>query len=616
MNILMEEALKKSLFDPEWYQRQYNLTFKTPSEAFEDCMRKSVFSEVSPSPNFDSLLYYVHSPDVYESSVAPLEHYITHGEKEGRPRFPLRSTWTPKDSIVCKAEGNSRNGKYAIVLHIFYDDFIGRFGEALLGIDFECDVFITTPLESIAKRAERVFCENKKVKNVFTAISPNKGRNFGPFLVEFGKSLLGYDLFCHLHSKKSLYSGKEQMQWANYQIEFLLRDKQLLVKTLNIFEENTRFGIYYPTSFVYMPSWVNHWLKNKQQGRDYLKTLNINDVEEFFPYPVGGMFWARPDALRPILEKEWTYDDFPDEPIAADGTLLHVLERAIPKVAEGLGYRQFFYYPYSGQYTEDKRYIYKNYFGMEGHVKSLTAEAKIVSFDIFDTLVKRDLYEPDYAKYLLPARAGINLIGEEFVEIRNKVEFDLRVQRNFIGDVDIYEIYRELVKRLDLKQGAEELADLEFQIDFEGLHAKDLMVEIVNALASQGKKIYLISDTYYLEQHIRRLLEKVGVVCDYELFISSACQLRKDNGSMWDMVKKELSSMNALKDFIHIGDNVCSDAQNPGDHGISNLHILSPLDKWHALGLPNIREAFSTFKIDSVHKWGALVSQIGSNPFI
>jgi len=616
MKTLMKEAINKGLFDPEWYQKQYNLNFASPLEAFKDCITKSSFSEVSPSPNFDSNLYYALYPDVYQAGVPPLEHYIKFGKLEGRTYHPLHSTWTPKSKISCNTNQILRKRKYAIVLHIFYEDFVEKFSSALDGIDFDCDVFVTTPQHEIAKLAEQVFSKNTKVKKIITAISPNKGRNFGPFLVEFGKKLLKYDIFCHLHSKKSLYSGNEQVQWASYQIEFLLKDKQILSRTLSIFEENQKYGLYYPTSFLYMPSWVNHWLKNKHQGKAYLKKLGIDDNDEFFPYPVGGMFWAKTEALRPILEEKWTYDDFPNEPIAADGTILHVLERAIPKVVENQGYRQFFYYPHSGQHTDDKSYIYKNYIGIEHHIRHATAQAEIVSFDIFDTLVKRDYYEPDYAKYLLPDRIGLSMSGEDFVKIRNQVEADLRIRKSFVGDVDINEVYRDLVKRLGLSFEPEELAELEFQIDLEGLHAKEVMVDLLNSLAEQGKTIFIISDTYYLEHQIRRILEKVGIVCRYELYVSSALQLRKDSGGMWDMIKEKLTSMDSLENFIHIGDNVCSDAQNPGDRGMKNIHILAPLDKWDALGLQKLNSELSVKNIRSIIKWGPLISQIGADPFI
>ena len=57
----------------------------------------------------------------------------------------------------------------------------------------------------------------------------------------------------------------------------------------------------------------------------------------FFEYPVGTMFWLRPRALKPLLDLELGWDDYPEEPIANDGTILHALERLIPFAAESQG---------------------------------------------------------------------------------------------------------------------------------------------------------------------------------------------------------------------------------------------------------------------------------------
>ena len=49
-------------------------------------------------------------------------------------------------------------------------------------------------------------------------------------------------------------------------------------------------------------------------------------------FPVGTMFWARPEALAPLLRLGLNLDDYPDEPLPVDGTILHALERLLPLV--------------------------------------------------------------------------------------------------------------------------------------------------------------------------------------------------------------------------------------------------------------------------------------------
>ena len=51
------------------------------------------------------------------------------------------------------------------------------------------------------------------------------------------------------------------------------------------------------------------------------------------PFILGNAWWARTDALAPILSREWTSAQF-----RAGGRLLPALERAVPYVAQGRAY--------------------------------------------------------------------------------------------------------------------------------------------------------------------------------------------------------------------------------------------------------------------------------------
>jgi lipopolysaccharide biosynthesis protein len=51
------------------------------------------------------------------------------------------------------------------------------------------------------------------------------------------------------------------------------------------------------------------------------------------------MFWSRVAAIRPLLELNLDWSDYPAEPLAYDGSMLHALERLLPFVVEQQGYR-------------------------------------------------------------------------------------------------------------------------------------------------------------------------------------------------------------------------------------------------------------------------------------
>lgn len=616
---LFKDCVESGLFDAEWYQNTTKLYFSTPEEAFEDYLRKSSYSNVAPSTGFDPISYFHNNPDVYSENFSPLKHYLRHGRYEGRVSYPLRDLWPAKECIDTSALDGRRTGRYAVVLHIYYEDFVARFYNAFIGVDFDFDLFVTSPFETVIAAVEDKFSQNPRVKAISTVKSPNKGRNFGPFLVEFSKQLKSYDYLCHMHSKKSLYSGSEQLHWAEYLLEYLARDKQVLRNTLNVFEANPEMGIYCPTTFWNMPQWTCHWLKNKGIGRNILKEwFGIEHNKDYFAYPAGGMFWARVDSIMPLLEREWAYSDFPDEPIPDDGTVLHVIERILPLIAENRGYKQFYYYPPVGAYTTDEGFIFSEYLqGLDFRMRMVCEQSNICSFDVFDTLVWRKYYTPDYAKYLLPEKAGLEISSYDFVTARNAAELFLRKAKGFKGDVSIVEVYDQLAKDGVLESSrVAELSDLEFEIDLSMIQPKEEMIEFLNSMANAGKEIYIITDTYYTRSQIDKLLSVVGVMTPYVLHVSSDTGLRKDNATVWKQLRKELKASGKSSGFVHIGDNVVSDSQLPGDFGFRSVHILAPKDKWQALGMPKLPDIEDLSDIKTMKKWGLLVARTGANPFL
>ena len=476
---------------------------------------------------------------------------------------------------------------------------------------------MTCASKEIEENVKSQFSELSPINNIKTAVAPNQGRNFGPFLVEFSEQLLEYDLMCHLHSKKSLYSGREQTQWFDYLHQYLLADRHVLSCILRLFDEHQDLGMYYPTSFWMMPSWVNHWTCNKQHAQPFIDEWGIEISSNFLNYPVGGMFWARPKALKPLLDKKYEYGDFPAEPLPNDGSYLHALERSLGLLIEKQGYQQFYYHPPSAKFTVDKSYTYSNYFKPPQQLFTELRNFEIVSFDIFDTVLRRDYIFADYAKYQLGKHlVDLDLVSspEAFVELRNQSEHQCRINKEFVGDVDIVEIYDEIAKRLHCdREQAQHWMEMEFEYDLRSISAKDEMVNLINQLSDVGRDIWFVSDTYYTEHQVSLLLRHIGIAVHYKLFVSSQLGLRKDNGSMWKMLREMTDKLG--KSVIHVGDNVTSDAQVCGDYGFANMHILHPEDKWLAAGMtPN---AVTKHELDETNiiKWGSLMSKYGRYPF-
>lgn len=618
LNKLYQHVIAEGLFDAHWYQQQHNRHFDSPFDAFIDYFEQSSYSSVSPSKHFDNVQYLREHPEAYQLGISPLQHYVESTPKP--PLTPITKLWQPAQTLSERKLIQLNDKRIALVLHIYYADFIEHFADCLGTLAFNIDVFITGCDANLLKEAEVRLNQLQCVQQVNTACLPNRGRNFS-FLVPFAKTLLQYDLFCHLHSKKSLFSGRENVQWSSYLNRFLLNDTQVVCQAVNHLLANDKLGLYYPTTFWRMPAFANHWLKNRSQAHTFLERFNIDShcKAEFFAYPVGGMFWAKPKALRALLEHPWQFDDFPKEPIPADGTLLHTLERSLPFFAEAEGYQQLFYYPTSGSFTTDDRFIYQDF--IQQDIKSLKAMIKpydVVSFDLFDTLIRRRYYAPDYAKLRFGkalVTEGMVACAHNFVKQRNQAEHTLRKRKTFKGDVNIFEVYRELCKKQGwAKSLANTLATREFDLDAEQIQEKPQMMQLAKDTINSGQQLFIITDTYYTKAQIKKLLYKLGLHVEFTLLVSNDKQQRKDNGTLWKALKTDLKKKQIS--LLHIGDNPKADAQLAGDHGIKHQLILNPMDKWLALGMPDIRQAFDELDETMIKKWGGMISTIGNDPFL
>lgn len=618
---LSEQAIELGLFDSQWYSERYGKQFNSSEDAFADYLDKSRFSPVNPSNYFDTETYHRMNTDVYHAQISPLYHYLISGRQEGRTYHANIKKWQPNSVLDIQAtlKPEAARLNVAVCLHIFYEDYIEKFSHALANFPTQVDVFITLADAKHQKKTIAVFSKHPRVKNLKVRCVPNRGRNFGPLLVEFSKDLMAYDLFCHLHSKKSLYSGREQTQWADYLTEYLLRDANIVTRLLNAFADHKDLGLYYPTTFWMMPSWVNHVTMNKSFMAAWHNEWQIDPCDGFLSYPAGGMFWARPEALKDMLEKEYDYDFFPQEPLPNDGSMLHALERVIGLLAEKNGYKQFFYFPTSGQFTIDQSYTTHSYSQRMEEVRNQLRNFSTISFDVFDTLVRRQYTVADYAKLLLGQEleaGGLIASAQGFVNLRNEAEYELRKRSNFQGDVRLSDIYSNIGMTLKITDDeAQDLMRREFETDLSMILAKDEMVDLFNELGSQGHVLWIISDTYYSRDQVGLMLRKAGVTGAYRLLVSSEEQKRKDNGTMWHMVKNDLQH-HGVTTHIHIGDNVVADCQIPGDFGLTTMHILHPTDKWQALGFPKLKENSSTLNEYEIQKWGRLVSTVGRLPFI
>jgi len=99
--------------------------------------------------------------------------------------------------------------------------------------------------------------------------------------------------------------------------------------------DNEKLGLVFPDD-----PWVIGWSGNKERAEDLAHQFGIHELpDRYFNFPMGTMFWARTEALQPLLTKKLRWEDYPEEPLPYDGTVLHALERLLPFVSKKMGYQ-------------------------------------------------------------------------------------------------------------------------------------------------------------------------------------------------------------------------------------------------------------------------------------
>jgi FMN phosphatase YigB (HAD superfamily) len=484
-------------------------------------------------------------------------------------------TWCPRGVLVAPFH-HPIGKKVAVVLHIFYKDFVRRFDELLAQVDSPMDLYITTPSEHIARLAQKVFSKNVN-RSLVVRVCPNRGRNFGPFLNEFGKTLVTYDAILHMHSKKSLHGGSENFGWSEHLIQTLAGSGRFEHNRNLLTQANSRVGLIFPNAGAHIPVWGNHWLKNVPGGELLNNRLGLAlRVEGPLAYPAGGMFWARPEAIRQLLEENWSYDDFPAELGQLDGTLAHAIERYVAPLCKENGFEIGVAEARPVAVHSDHGFMLRDFKSYVSDVEATAKTVPLLSVDFFDTLAYRSLPFDDSAKLLAANEFGLSEIeSRRYVEVRNAVEREMRFEMypQTRGDISMPEIVESLAVHkfgTSAISGAD-IARIEVEQEIRILRAKPIVANIIRFRQASGLKTMIASDSYYTQNNFFDFLVATGVNEDLlDIRISSETGFRKDRGDHWTNLVNEFDLSDG---FMHIGDNAVSDVQIPFDIGLNAIWL-------------------------------------------
>jgi lipopolysaccharide biosynthesis protein len=238
-----------------------------------------------------------------------------------------------------------RDDKIALIIHIYYEDLIDYCFEYAKSMPDTADIYVTT---SSPKMKELIQIQFSKLNcnKLEVILIENRGRDVSSLLVGAKDFLLDYDFVCFAHDKKTKqfepYSIGESFSYKCF--ENVLSNKIFVENVIDTFHKNPRLGLLTPpppnhAAFygVLGTEWGANYEITKKLAEDMKLKVNMDNFKEPIS-PLGTMFWFRPKALKTLIDYDWKYEDFPKEPNANDGTILHGIERIYSFVVQHEGY--------------------------------------------------------------------------------------------------------------------------------------------------------------------------------------------------------------------------------------------------------------------------------------
>src|SRR6185437_11329395 len=436
-------------FDPRWYLARYPDVAAAGGSPSHHYLRHGRDEGRQPGPLFDVPWYLEQNPDVAASGRDPLVHFLRADPAEGRRArsVPVPAPAGRENLLVTQVADPPAPGTVAVMVHAYYPDVFDRICRSLGALRFPFTLLVSTSTDAGQAEALATIRRHRLSTVADVRVVPNRGRNFGPLVAEFAGEIAAHDYLLHLHTKRSLFTGRDQADWRDQLVSSLVGSPAVVSAALQLLSpvgDRPPIGLFMPTTAATMPYWAHHWLSNAAQAPGLFGRLGVTRYPTggYFDYPVGGMFWARVDAIRPLLDAGFSFDDFPVEAGQTDGTLAHAIERCFVPLARSQGYGFVAFDRDTGafQYEWQSRNLDQYQQLSAGDLRRAIDDAEVVSFDLFDTVLTRRAARPDAVVRL----AGLRVAGADraadFFGDRKRAEDEARRRRNWAGDVSLSEI--------------------------------------------------------------------------------------------------------------------------------------------------------------------------------
>lgn len=207
-------------------------------------------------------------------------------------------------------------------------------------------------------------------------------------------------------------------------------------------------------------------------------------------------------------------------------------------------------------------------------IKPVADKSKVVSFDIFDTLLFRHdpstglkLSDPDQMFFLMEQKHEISGFANNRLSCES-------VLRQLTYSPDNTSAFREITldgiyKLMDPKFAP--IQGMEIDWEIENIIPNEPMIDAFHKIRQSGKPVVITSDMYLNINTITKMLQNIGIApTDYaKLYLSSHIGKTKSHGKLYPHIQNDLKIK--PNELTHIGDSFESDYKNARN---ANWHAL------------------------------------------
>lgn len=217
--------------------------------------------------------------------------------------------------------------------------------------------------------------------------------------------------------------------------------------------------------------------------------------------------------------------------------------------------------------------------------KMASSQIKVISFDVFDTLVSRPFAKPlDIFVFL--NKPFTELFGitsyVDFASIRHYAEERChkrwKANRPGIEEPCLDDIYDEIAASYGYdREKLRVIERIETENEIRFSRPRKSACDLFALARESGKKVILVSDMYLPRECIEKILKKCGIEGYDKLYLSNEYHLTKHSGRLYRTVAADLKKYAMPSQILHIGDNYDSDVKRAAEAGFTVQHYPSAI---------------------------------------